>query len=448
MRLFRSASRLAVLFAAVSGCGSKLELETREAAQFASGTLVEWMDLAQFVVKSEVLPPTSASRLYAYASIALYEGAIVGNPLYNTLAGQLNGLAALPAPDPLPSAATPYDPMTVANRACAVVVRGLAPGMYLPTSTTGPFATQAINSTEQVWNARRQQAVPMDVWQRSFDHGDALGAALLAWANADGWATVNPAQATYVPPIGPGLWVPTPPAFRRALHPDWGDMRTFIVASSVEFAPPPPPPYSTAPGSALYAEEREVYDAVNNLRDEQRMIAIFWADNPGETSTPPGHWVNIVSQLSVEDDLPLEVAAEAYARIGIAMADAFITCWESKFTHNQLRPITYIQENLDRDWQTVVGTPPFPDYPSGHSTESGAASAVLADLFGERSFADWTHVARGLPVRFFESFAAAAQEVADSRLYAGIHIRTANEVAVGTGREIGQAVVDRIAFRN
>ncbi|HEX5135924.1 MAG TPA: vanadium-dependent haloperoxidase [Planctomycetota bacterium] len=447
MRSYRSVLAV-VLSAALFSCGSKLELETRQAAQFASGTIVEWMDLAQLVVRSETLPPTSASRLYAYASVALYEGTIVGNPAYASLGGQLNGLAALPLPDPPPSAATPYDPATVANRACAVVIRGLAPGMYLPTSTTGPFANQAINSTEQVWNARRQQAVALDVWQRSFDHGDALGNAILAWANADGWATVNPAQNTYVPPIGTGLWIPTPPAFRRALHPDWGDMRTFVVASSVEFAPPPPPPFSTDPSSALYAEELEVYDAVTNLTPEQRDIAIFWADNPGETSTPPGHWINIVSQLCVEDDLAPEVGAEAYARVGIAMADAFITCWQAKFTYNQLRPITYIQEYFDRDWQTVVGTPPFPDYISGHSTESGAASVVLTDLFGAREFVDWTHYKRGLGVRFFSSFAGAAAEVADSRLYAGIHIRSANENGLDVGESIGQALVDRVTFRN
>jgi len=435
------------MLALVVGCGSKLDLETREEAQFPSATVVEWMDLVQFVAKSE-FPPTSASRIYAYASIALYEGTVLGNPLYDSLGGQLNGLDAFPAPDPLPSAATPYDPATVANRACAVVVRGLAPGMYLPTSTTGPFTNQAINSMEQVWNGRRQQAVPMDVWQRSFAYGDILGLALLAWANADGWTAVNAAQATYVPPIGPGLWIPTPTPFRRALQPLWGDMRTFVVTASDEFAPPAPPPYSIDPSSEFHGEELEVYDAVNNLTAEEREIALFWADDPGLTSTPPGHWVNIVSIFCVEEDLAPEVAAEAYARVGIAMADAFITCWKAKFTHNQLRPITYIQENIDRSWTSLVGTPPFPDYISGHSTESGAASTVLAGLFGERSFVDWTHVSRGLPVRFFSSFAAAAEECAVSRLYAGIHIRSANENGVAVGRNIGQALNERITFRN
>ena len=246
--------RTAVLVLGLSlvlGCGSHLELTRRPIAQFNAGIVVDWMDLLQTVVRNEGLPPTSASRLYAYGSIALYEGCIVGDPAYNSLAGQLNGLAALPAPDPLPSAATPYDPATVANRACAVVVRGLAPAMYLPTSTTGPFANQAINSMEQTWNAYRQNALPMDVWTRSNAYGDALGVALLAWANADGFAAVNAVQATYVPPIGPGLWIPTPTQFRRALQPAWGNMRTFVLATSDEEAPPAPPPLLSRPGFSL-----------------------------------------------------------------------------------------------------------------------------------------------------------------------------------------------------
>lgn len=428
-------------------CGSQLEIATRPIAQLNAGVVVDWMDLAQTVVRNEGLPPTSASRLYAYASIALYEACIVGDPAYSSLGGQLNGLAALPAPDPLPSAAT-YDPAAVANRACGVVVRGLAPGMYLPTSTTGPFATQAINSMEQTWNAYRQNAIAMDVWTRSNTYGDALGAALLAWANADGFAAVNPVQGTYIPPIGMGLWIPTPPLFRRALQPAWGNMRTFVLAASDEAAPPPPPLFSTDPSSGFYAAAREVYDAVVNGTLEQKDIAFFWADDPGLTSTPPGHWINIVSLLALEDDLPLTVAAEAYARVGLAMGDAFIACWEIKFTYNLIRPISYIQQYLDDQWTPLVGTPPFPAYASGHSTSSGAAATVLTDLLGVRSFTDWTHTPRGMPPRFFDSFEDAAQEAADSRLYAGIHYRFDDEEGLFHGQRIGQIINDRVTFGN
>jgi hypothetical protein len=446
---FVAARRAALLiFLGALGCGSKLEIETRWTAHFDAAVVVEWMDLCGFAVKQERFPPTSAARLYAYAAIALYEGAIVGDPSYNSLAGQLNGLDSLPAPSPPPSPASPYDPATVANRACAVVVRGLAPQMFLPFVTTGPLTIQAINGMEQDWNARRQVAVPADVWQRSFDHGDALGQALLAWANADGWSVVNPAQNTYVPPIGPGLWIPTPPSFLRALQPQWGSLRTFVLVDADEIAVPPPTPFSTDPASPFFAECLEVYTAVNSLTQTQREIAEFWSDDPGLTSTPAGHWVSIVSQLCVRDDLPLQVAAEAYARVGLAVGDAFIACWRVKYLHNLLRPVTFIHEHVDRNWTPALGTPPFPEYTSGHSTQSGAVATVLTDLFGDVAFADFTHASRGFPVRFFASFHHAAAEAAISRLYGGIHFRPAIDVGIDHGRAIGERIVARVAFRN
>ncbi len=400
------------------------------------------MDLVQFVIKQEILPPTSASRLLAYASVALYEGAIAGDPSYNSLGGQLNGLPPLPAAPP-----DPMDAAAVANRTIAQLLRGIVAPIYLPTSTTTSFSNQAINSMEQVWNARRQQAVAADVWTRSAAHGDALAAALVAWANADGFGAVNAAQGAYVPPIGPGLWTPTPTAFRRALQPEWGTLRTFALVDGDECAPPPPTPYSTDPASPFHREALEVYDAGAGLTPQQREIALHWSDDPGVTSTPPGHWVSIVSQICVRDDLPLAVAAEAYARVGLAVGDAFISCWRAKYAHNYVRPVTYIQERIDAHWQPLLGTPPFPEYPSGHSTQSGAVARVLTDLFGVIAFADWTHAERGLPVRFFVSFDQAADEAAISRLYGGIHFRPAIDLGVEQGRCIGQRILDRVTFR-
>ena len=155
-----------------------------------------------------------------------------------------------------------------------------------------------------------------------------------------------------------------------------------------------------------------------------------------------------MSILAQEDDLPLTVAAEAYARVGLAMGDAFIGCWKVKYTYNLIRPISYIQQYIDDQWTSLLGTPPFPTYASGHSTSSGAAATVLTDLFGARSFTDWTHTVRGLPPRFFDSFEDAAQEAADSRLYGGIHYRFDNEEGLAHGQRIGQLILDRVAFRN
>jgi hypothetical protein len=201
-------------------------------------------------------------------------------------------------------------------------------------------------------------------------------------------------------------------------------------------------------GSVFRNAALEVYDAVVNGTQEQKDIAVFWSDDPGVTSTPPGHWVNIVSLLALEDDLPLTVAAEAYARVGLAVGDAFIGCWQAKYTHNLIRPLSYLQLHVDDQWVSLLGTPPFPSYTSGHSTVSAACALVLTDLLGVRSFTDWTHAPRGLAPRFFDSFEDAANEAADSRLYGGIHYRFDNDEGLAHGRRIGQLILDRVTFRS
>ena len=121
------------------------------------------------------------------------------------------------------------------------------------------------------------------------------------------------------------------------------------------------------------------------------------------------------------------------------LSDAFIACWATKYETNLLRPITYIRRVLDLpQWEPLLITPPFPEFPSGHSTQSAAAAAVLTAIFGENfAFDDETHVDDGLPVRSFPSFAAAAKEAAISRLYGGIHFREGVEAGLVQGACVG-----------
>ncbi len=140
-------------------------------------------------------------------------------------------------------------------------------------------------------------------------------------------------------------------------------------------------------------------------------------------------------------------AAETYAKVGIAVCDAFIACWDTKYRYNLLRPVTYIQRLIDPTWLPLLTTPPFPEYTSGHSVQSGAAFGVLADLFGDAySFDDHTHDNRGLAPRHFNSFSAAADEAALSRLYGGIHFRPAIELGLEQGRCVADAV-DELPMR-
>lgn len=133
----------------------------------------------------------------------------------------------------------------------------------------------------------------------------------------------------------------------------------------------------------------------------------------------------------------------------IAIYDGFIGCWYIKYRDNLIRPETFINTHIDAQWKPLLQTPPFPEYPSGHSVISTAAAVVLTDFFGENfSFADNTEVIYGLPVRHFKSFMSAANEAAVSRLYGGIHYRDAVVDGQRLGNEIGVLVLKKISLSN
>jgi membrane-associated phospholipid phosphatase len=148
--------------------------------------------------------------------------------------------------------------------------------------------------------------------------------------------------------------------------------------------------------------------------------------------------VSITLQILERENADVNRSAEVLARLGVALADAFIGCWETKFQYDLLRPVTYIRRTMDPKWESVMTTPPFPEYPSGHSTQSAAAAEVLTKFFGENFvFEDATHVKDGVKARTFPSFRAAAEEAGLSRLYGGIHFRAAIERGLEQGSCIG-----------
>jgi len=185
-----------------------------------------------------------------------------------------------------------------------------------------------------------QSSVPPPIYARSVAQGRAVARAVFAWASTDGFTTLN--NCPSIPPVGPGLWGPTPPAFApNPLQPCWGQLRPLVLPSSEACAPPPPPTYATDPASEVYALALEVYRTSLALTEEQTTIAQYWADGAGATGTPPGHWIAIMGQLARNDGLSLMTAAEGYARVGLAAADAFIGCWQTKYTqYRKSRPVS------------------------------------------------------------------------------------------------------------
>jgi hypothetical protein len=148
-----------------------------------------------------------------------------------------------------------------------------------------------------------------------------------------------------------------------ALQPYWGANRPLVLPSGAICSPGPPPAYSDEIGSPFYTEANEYYEAAGSLSAEQEAIARFWSDDPGQTASPPGH--SILSHVATMLELSLAGAAEAYAKVGIAVADAFIACWSTKYRDNLLRPVTYIRDVIDqpgrRSWSRLRSPNTRPD---------------------------------------------------------------------------------------
>ena len=274
--------------------------------------------------------------------------------------------------------------------------------------------------------------------------GEAIAAKILAWRADDG------SGAMVAPPgdSGPGDWVPTPPAFAAYLLPQWGDCAPFAMTDHSQFRPSGPPSLDSAKWASDYNQVKALGAAVGSTRTpDQTQIAQFWADDAG-TETPPGHWNHIAQDVGAAQGNTLEQNARLFALLNIALADAGICAWDAKYTYHNWRPVTAIR-NGDTDgnpatepdptWSSFIGTPPFPDYVSGHSTFSSAAATVLALFYGrdDISFTTGSDFLPGV-FRSFRSFFAAASEAADSRVYGGLHFRFASDDGLAAGLSLGE----------
>jgi PAP2 superfamily len=348
-----------------------------------------------------------------------------------SLTGQLSGLSKVPQR----KAGLVYDEAAVLNAALAFAAQSFF-------SNTGPTGQRALAAMAEKMRTRVTLGVPRKTLMRSVAFGEAVAKHILDWSQSDGGANVQNLgfPDTYELTKGPGHWVPTNTQGlqQHPLLPTWGKNRTFAMPAGATCTLPPPAAYSEDKASAFYAEAKEVFDIKKNLTPEQKAIARFWSDDPMLSATPPGHWVAIALSIFEREQLPIEKRVDVLARLGVAVADAFIGCWQVKFDVDLLRPLTYIRKLIDPKWDALLITPPFPEYPSGHSVQSGAAAVVMTQAFGEKfAFVDSSHEKDGLGTRSYPDFWTAAQEAALSRLYGGIHFRAAVERGLDQGRCIG-----------
>jgi hypothetical protein len=407
------------------------------ANDYEATVATDWMKLLYELVRDETVNAPAASRVYAYAGVALYEAVVNGMPDNFSVGGTLSGLPLLPYPEE----GMAYDWPSVANASLAAVIDGLFPD---GTDTTH----ERIADMRQQQTDARLAEVDAEIVERSQQLGDEQAELILDWIAEDNYGPIE--KMEYDMPTGdPSLWVVTTEG-QPALEPFWGQLRPFGLSYAEQCNVPIRLDFSTDPDSTFYKQAQEVLVASDHLTDAQREIARFWVDTPGLTGAPSGHWLMIQTQLVEQMGLPLGRASEMYILVNTALADAFISGWALKYEVNLVRPVTYIQQNIRRNWAPYIQTPPFPEYPSGHSVASGAAAEVLTTMFGQVAFTDRTPIINGHePLeRSFTSFEAAASEAAISRMYGGIHYRAAIENGLRQGRCVGQQVLNNVRLRS
>jgi hypothetical protein len=444
MRTFRIISLLIVVVG-ISSCKKEFKSDPNYSALAANPSIYHSsLKLLTDVMVHDIFSPPVASRIYCYANVAAYEAGRHGDGNLKTLAGVIPHLK--PLPQPISNAEYCY-PM-------AATIAMLKVGRHLI------FSEDTISSQiKKVEDFYKNTGIAEDVYKRTYEYADSIASHIITWSGGD-----NYKQSRSFPKFSIdaelSTWKPTPPGYGDAIEPSWNKIRPFVMDQADMFKPEPPTAFDIKnKNSQFYKEVMEVYNVSKTLTDEQKEIANFWDCNPYKLNitghimhatkkiSPGGHWINIVGQVARQSKLSMPKTLQAYAYTAVALADAFISCWDEKYRSKFIRPESVINEHVDPEWLPLLQTPPFPEYTSGHSVASAACATVLTALIGDNyAYVDSTEVEFGLPVRKFTSFFQAADEASISRLYGGIHYKPAITNGVAQGRKVADLWLSKLGI--
>jgi hypothetical protein len=428
---------------AVSGCNRKSDYDAIFKNPILYSKTVYQLNT---VVMGNNFSPIVASRNYTYANVAAYQVVAGGYPdKYESLSGQLRGLGITPKPEK----SKPVD----VEFAALLAFCKLGEAVTFPSGSMQDYVDSLKIMAED-------HGMPKDVFDNSVAYADTVGAVIMAWSKGDHYLQTRGAYE-YTVMDSPGRWVPTPPAYSAAAEPHWREIRPMVLDSFCMF--PAPLPYKfniTDKKSDYYHQVMEIKNAVDSLTPEQAHIADFWDDNPFKLNvsghlmfgtkkfSPPGHWMSIVGIAAEKAHADFPTTVTAYAITAISLFDAFIQCWDAKYTFNTVRPETVINKYIDPNWRPHLQTPPFPEYTCGHSTGSAAAAEALTSVFGDNfNYTDTTELEFGIKSRSFKSFRDAALENNWARFYGGIHFHHSCLVSTELGSKVGDLVVSRLKMK-
>lgn len=390
--------------------------------------------------------PGPAPRSLAYMGLSAYEACITGMPEFNSMANLYPGLS-IPAPD-----GSQYHWPTVISASYG----HLMPLFFVKATDD---LKQKMTALDNQYYAQGVSEVGQEIADRSRNYGKAVAAAIWAYAVTDPIGHdhyLDPFQGydwtTHF--TKDGDWKPTFPGPGKPMGGVWGGARTFAITQGERLSRAPIA-YSADPQSELYSQALEVYaQNTPTLSYEDEWVGEFWSDDLVNLTFSPGpRWAAIGNQVLKLESSDLQTAVFMHVKIGMALNDASVGCWYSKYYYNVERPQTYINRVIDPTWKPALYnpltgdegfTPSFPAYPSGHSTMGAAGAEILGDIFGYAySMTDRCHESRtefeGVP-RTFGSFFEMAQENAWSRVPLGVHFRMDCEEGVRFGTVIGRKV--------
>jgi hypothetical protein len=407
-------------------------------AQHKEKILHQLNDLLINTVMDDLFTPPVCSRIYTYPNIAFYECIRFDEPSKQALSGKLNGLKKLPAP---PKGNNNFISACVAF---SFVAQNFVGSEYKIEDWRGWF----IDSI--------QNKVVFAEYKTAYDHGKRIADSIISWSKNDNYLKSR-GMMRFTASEKEGTWQPTPNDYAPGLEPHWNVLRPMIMRSPSQFSPSEKLKYSPSKQSVFYKNVMEVYNISKKNDSSKINIAWYWDDNPNVSVieghltyfvhkiSPGGHWIKIAGQACKQKNIPLVKTAQVYALTSIAIFEAFIACWDEKYKTNLIRPITVINNHIDADWRSLIQTPPFPEFTSGHSVTSNAASAVLTVLLGDNfSFTDETEIPFGQKPRTFASFNEASRESSMSRVYGGIHYPETARISIIQGQRIGKYVIQTL----
>lgn len=398
-----------LVLAAVLACASTVR---------AQNPVYDWIGVMNTAVLTAGTNPLVTSRNVGLVGAAIYDA--------------VNGIEKAYTPLVVPKYTGPHASASAAAVQAAFVVLSRLYPAQIATLTSRRAASLAAL-------AEQDKAIANGI-----EYGQYVADTILEARSHDGFLPDPAPRFLGVDAIG--FWRPTATGASGA-SPQFATMTPWVLIRASQFRLPPPPALGSAAYRADYNETKTMGDASASAprSADQTALARFWNGNTAL------YWNRIAAQVGGPRGLSLAETARLFGALNVAMADAGVACWDSKYRYVFWRPVTAFNQTDESGapipapspaWAPLLGTTPsHPEYPSGHSTVSGAAERVLELAFGDNVAFTVDSEVPGSVTRSFSSFSAALAEIHDARVFGGIHFRTACRLGSALGRQVADWVI-------